>query len=83
MMKQKRKFVKQLRKDEEEKYEEYYWWSQREIAFKLPKKRKQTIHENLDDEAKKKLCKSDQERKQTIRENLDDEAKEILHESDW
>ena len=39
-----------------------------------------TIQKNLNDEAKKKLLKSDQKRKQIICGNLDNEVKEKLHE---
>ena len=45
---------------------------------KEPKIRIKTIRENLNDETKGKLHKSDQKRKQTICANLGDEVEEKL-----
>ena len=39
-------------------------------------KRRRTIRENLDDDAKGNLLKTDQKRKQTIRKNLNDQSKD-------
>ena len=38
----------------------------------------EAIHENLDDEAKEKLCEAAKKRMKTICQNLDEEAKEKI-----
>lgn len=48
---------------------------------KKDQKRKQTIIENLDDEAEKKVCKTAKKRLKKNTRNITDEAKEKLHSS--